>query len=435
MALWGNKDAGIGTMGLGSALSVDYGTLTVTGSGTTFGRTGAAATGDIIVFGDRTGVASTYFGTAVITAIASTTSLSIGSSAALNGSPVSNISVWKVNESPIYQTWDIEYSARLNSDFNATGLQTYYNANMSFGISTTNGIGCGVSVINLSGNDTDSDYSGLQVGDFVQLSDGTDWYDHRVTAVNQASTSNMDAVSTGGTVIRTPSINGLGVGDYLVGSPSPITGVGETIALLTAEAIVGIETLSFNVTGVLPMVGDTVVYPTADADGTIDSVASGSVGIAASLSASITAGLGVTIQSVYGTTPEIYCLGGAVAGAIGASDELQWTTLDNAGTGWVSLGTTVFAGSGNAAVAIIAGSAVRLARSNDGYDAYVYGISDAMAGAALSTAYETDAGWVGVTTYTGNDGELRVKKEVLVAMSGITTENRPPFPAYPNVAQ
>ena len=435
MALWGNKDAGIGTMGLGSALSVDYGTLTVTGSGTTFGRTGAAATGDIIVFGDRTGVASTYFGTAVITAIASTTSLSIGSSAALNGSPVSNISVWKVNEAPIYQTWDIEYSARLNSDFNATGLQTYYNANMSFGISTTNGIGCGVSVINLSGNDTDSDYSGLQVGDFVQLSDGTDWYDHRVTAVNQASTSNMDAVSTGGTVIRTPSINGLGVGDYLVGSPSPITGVGETIALLTAEAIVGIETLSFNVTGVLPMVGDTVVYPTADADGTIDSVASGSVGIAASLSASITAGLGVTIQSVYGTTPEIYCLGGAVAGAIGASDELQWTTLDNAGTGWVSLGTTVFAGSGNAAVAINAGSAVRLARSNDGYDAYVYGISDAMAGAALSTAYETDAGWVGVTTYTGNDGELRVKKEVLVAMSGITTENRPPFPAYPNVAQ
>ncbi len=434
MALWGNKDAGIGTMGLGSALSVDYGTLTVTGSGTTFGRTGAAATGDIIVFGDRTGAASTYFGTAVITAIASTTSLSIGSSAALNGSPISNISVWKVNESPIYQTWDIEYSARLNSDFNATGLQTYYNANMSFGISTTNGIGCGVSVINLSGNDTDSDYSGLQVGDFVQLSDGTDWYDHRVTAVNQASTSNMDAVSTGGTVIRTPSINGLGVGDYLVGSPSPITGVGETIALLTAEAIVGIETLSFNVTGVLPMVGDTVVYPTADADGTIDSVAAGSVGIAASLSASIAAGLGVTIQPVYGTTPEIYNLGGAVAGAINASDKLSWVTTDTT-PGWVSLGTTVFAGSGNAAVAINEGSAVRLARSNDGYDAYVYGISDAMAGAALSTAYETDAGWVGVTTYTGNDGELRVKKEVLVAMSGITTENRPPFPAYPNVAQ
>ena len=433
MALWGNKDAGIGTMGLGSALSVNYGSLTVTGSGTTFGRTGAAATGDIIVFGDRTGAASTYFGTAVIASIASTTSLTIGSTAALNGSPISNISVWKVNESPIYATWDNEYSARNISDFNATGLQTYFNANMSFGISTTNGIGCGVSVINLSPNQAKD--SGLKVGDFVQLSDGTDWYDHVVTAVDQADTTNMDAVSTGGTVIRTPAINGLGVGDYLSGSPSPITGTGSTIAVLTAEAIVGIETLTFNVTGTLPMVGDTVTYPTADADGTVSSVAAGSVGLAASLSASIAAGLGVTIQPVYGTTPEIFNLGGAVAGAIGASDKLSWVTTDTT-PGWVSLGTTVFAGSGNAAVAIDSGSAVRLARSMDGYDAYVYGVSDAQAGAALSTTYEVaSSGWVGVTTYTDSEGNLRVKAETLVAMSGITTEYRPPFPAYPNVAQ
>ena len=434
MALWGNKDAGIGTMGLGSALSVNYGTLTVTGSGTTFGRTGAAATGDIIVFGDRSGV-TTYFGTAVITSIASTTSLSIGSTAALNGNPISNCNIWKVNESPIYQTWDSEYEARFNSDASYTGLQTYYNANMSFGISTTNGIGCGVSVINLSGNGTNSDYSGIQVGDFVQLSDGSDWYDHVVTAVNQANTTNMDAVAAGGTVIRTPAVNGLGVGDYLVGSPSPITGVGSTIALLEAEAIVGITTLTFNVAGTNPMVGDTVTYPTADADGTISAVFAGAVSIAASLSASIAAGLGVTIQPVYGTTPEIYNLGGPITGTISASDGLEWTTLDNSGTGWVSLGTTVFAGSGNAAVAIDAGSAVRLARSNDGYDAYVYGISDAMAGAALSTAYEVaSSGWVGVTTYTGNDGSLRIKAETLVAMSGITTENRNTYPAYPNVA-
>jgi len=36
-------------------------------------------------------------------------------------------------------------------------------------------------------------------------------------------------------------------------------------------------------------------------------------------------------------------------------------------------------------------------------------------------------GWVGVTTYTDNHGELRIKTETLVAMSGITTGNR----AYP----
>ena len=94
MALWGNKDAGIGTMGLASALSVNYATKTVTGSGTTFGRVGAAGTGDVLVFGDRTGTASTYFGLATIVSIASTTSVTIGSTAGLSGDPISNISVW-----------------------------------------------------------------------------------------------------------------------------------------------------------------------------------------------------------------------------------------------------------------------------------------------------------------------------------------------------
>jgi len=37
-------------------------------------------------------------------------------------------------------------------------------------------------------------------------------------------------------------------------------------------------------------------------------------------------------------------------------------------------------------------------------------------------------GWVGITTYNDTDGNLRVKKEILVAMSGITTGNVPAFP-------
>lgn len=40
------------------------------------------------------------------------------------------------------------------------------------------------------------------------------------------------------------------------------------------------------------------------------------------------------------------------------------------------------------------------------------------------------SGWVGVQTYTDNHGNLRVKTEVLVAMSGIQTGNEP----YPNYA-
>ena len=43
---------------------------------------------------------------------------------------------------------------------------------------------------------------------------------------------------------------------------------------------------------------------------------------------------------------------------------------------------------------------------------------------ALATqAIQTSAGWVGVQTYMDSDNNLRVKKEVLVAMSGITTGN------------
>ena len=49
-------------------------------------------------------------------------------------------------------------------------------------------------------------------------------------------------------------------------------------------------------------------------------------------------------------------------------------------------------------------------------------------GVATDTTYGTSAGWVGVTTYLDNTGALRVKKEVLVAMSGITTGNVPSYP-------
>jgi len=54
-------------------------------------------------------------------------------------------------------------------------------------------------------------------------------------------------------------------------------------------------------------------------------------------------------------------------------------------------------------------------------DNYVYGIASAGVAAASGSQYETGAGWVGVTTYMDNHGNLRVKKEILVAMSGITT--------------
>ena len=70
--------------------------------------------------------------------------------------------------------------------------------------------------------------------------------------------------------------------------------------------------------------------------------------------------------------------------------------------------------------------------ANDaGTDEYVFATAEAGVDAAQGTVYETGAGWVGVQTYMGVEGDLRVKKEILVAMSGISTGNLPVYPANP----
>ena len=63
--------------------------------------------------------------------------------------------------------------------------------------------------------------------------------------------------------------------------------------------------------------------------------------------------------------------------------------------------------------------------SVSGDETQVLGVSTAGVGAATSTAFETGAGWVGVQTYVDCHENVRVKKEVLVAMSGIATGNLP----------
>ena len=63
-------------------------------------------------------------------------------------------------------------------------------------------------------------------------------------------------------------------------------------------------------------------------------------------------------------------------------------------------------------------------------DCLVYGISTTAINGGLSASYTMDGeGWVGVQTYIDCTGALRVKKEVLVAMSGITTgDHSIPYP-------
>ena len=104
MALWGNND----NVGSGGTVSLNYSTFVVTGSGTTFGNTGAAKTGDVIRFGFR-GNGGTYFGDAVIVGIASTTQLTIGSTAGLSGAAIAGTSFY-VSELPKYTVLDSSYS-------------------------------------------------------------------------------------------------------------------------------------------------------------------------------------------------------------------------------------------------------------------------------------------------------------------------------------
>ena len=85
----------------------------------------------------------------------------------------------------------------------------------------------------------------------------------------------------------------------------------------------------------------------------------------------------------------------------------------------ISLGTTISA-------AISAGDTLTFKEWEGGYDSYVYGVNQS--GIATGTQFETGVGWVGVTTYNDNTGALRVKKEILVAMSGITTGNPDSYP-------
>lgn len=119
MALWGNLDA----KGADGTVSLNYTNLTVTGSGTTFGQVGAAATGDVIRFGDVNG-SGDYFGDAVIVGIASTTQLSIASTSNLSGAAIASTS-FSISQLPKFTTLDSHYKA---------GVSTTYDA-LTYGIS------------------------------------------------------------------------------------------------------------------------------------------------------------------------------------------------------------------------------------------------------------------------------------------------------------
>jgi len=106
MALWGKIDNVLST----GSVSVNYDTLEVTGTATSFGQVGSAKTGDVIRFGVRDG-GGTYFGDATIVGIASTTLCTIGSTMGLTGAAIAGVQ-FEVSELPGYTTLDPAFSEK-----------------------------------------------------------------------------------------------------------------------------------------------------------------------------------------------------------------------------------------------------------------------------------------------------------------------------------
>ena len=71
---------------------------------------------------------------------------------------------------------------------------------------------------------------------------------------------------------------------------------------------------------------------------------------------------------------------------------------------------------------------------NSDYEKVVYAVTGDNIDATGTISPGQGAGWVGIQTYTQDDGTLRIKQEVLVAMSGISTGGRPKFPDALNEA-
>ena len=124
-------------------------------------------------------------------------------------------------------------------------------------------------------------------------------------------------------------------------------------------------------------------------------------------------------KSISAVAATFVTLGSTMPSAVAIGDILLIETDDI-----ISVASTI-------GTAIATHEKVQFQRFVGGYDKYVYGISTDGVGVVAGGQYETGAGWVGVTTYVDNAHQLRVKKEILVAMSGIATGNIPVYDADP----
>jgi hypothetical protein len=225
MALWGNND----NKGSGGTVSLNHQTLVVTGSGTTFGQVGAAATGDVIRFGYRGG-GGTYFGDAVIVGIASTTQLTIGSTAGLSNAAIAGTSFY-ISELPKYTTLDSSFSNFNDADESLVNLSITGTATTTANIGTSIvpvvppvGLLVGDLLVN-GGNDISITVlgtstislgstigTGISTGATLTFKRYVDGYDRQVYGI---STTTAISYGTTSTSYRTSGVGWVGVTTYV----------------------------------------------------------------------------------------------------------------------------------------------------------------------------------------------------------------------------
>ncbi len=360
MALWGNND----NLNSSGTVSVNYANKTVTGTGTTFGAAGAGHTeaqvGDVIRFGQAFGGAVSFHGDAVIVGIASTTHLTINSTAGLSGQEIT-ASQFQISQSPKNAPTDAAHNQSSGRFNDPDRLKLTSETSARIGIGTT--------VITITG---DAGGNNVAADDTVIFGSGELIHAmtvHSATATSGGISTIRVATQTGvpPTTLRYhhTRFNGSPAGtsevtitqDLTRGDKHDVGAIARGDILVTPTDRIGIGTIRF---GLLPNEKRLI----------LDS----------NLSTTIAGGDALDIDF-----------------GIRASDPVS----------------------------------VQGAETLGGKESQVVGVGTDGQRLSVGTKFETGAGWVGVTTYKDTHGNVRVKKEILVAMSGIQTGNLPIYDANP----
>jgi hypothetical protein len=413
MALWGNNDA----VGSGSTVTLDYDNKvvsgwagTATGVGATFGQIGAAKTGDIISFGQHG--SGTYFGEAVIVSIASSLQCTIASTEALSGAAIAGVE-FTVSEKPVYTLGDPTYNIKRDSSPSYNTLTTG-TADQATGIGSHS---VGTDISELLAND-------LEVGDYLVNNS----VNVPIIAIGIATAAGIATCITGDKVFRAeppdfvaPNVGSVTVG---LGTTRPVVNQvgfvtadvgGAGIAVGKGSSVIPVkEILTYHL-----MVGDVVNIGAAITNVQVHSIGHTAVSLASTTPVNINVGTMVSFSS---SSFNVFASVGANNDeTIAIGDSITYRGAGGADADVIDLGQ-------NLTAAISADDTLTFKRRQAGYDAYVYGVASGGVDASEGTQFETGVGWVGVTTYMDNDNNLRVKKEILVAMSGISTGNSPAYP-------